>query len=141
MQGTQQPLRRVYHDHEESFRHLFPGAGHSRGSVDYLMAINQTPEILGPLDPRSGRVLYPRQQLCLIDALWASKGGPSGNPSHQPNFLAMGVMSPIVDYQVAIKFRQARMDWRLNMNTTHRMLTEFGYDEGDLAAGDKFIEV
>ncbi len=118
-----------------------PTPGHRFGSVDYLMAINQTPEILGPMDPRSGRVLYPRQQLCLVDALWASKRGPGGNPSHQPNFLAMGVMSPIVDYQVATKFRGARMDWQPNMSTTRRMLTDFGYDEGDLSVGDKFIEI
>jgi len=118
-----------------------PDPGHSEGSVDYLMAINQTPEILGPMDPRSGTVLFPRQQLCLVDALWASKHGPGGNPSHQPNFLAMGVMSPIVDYQVATKFRKARMKWRPNMGTTHRMLTEFGYEKNDLSAGDKFIAV
>jgi len=118
-----------------------PTPGHRFGSVDYLMAINQTPEILGPMDPRSGRVLYPRQQLCLVDALWASKRGPTGSPSHQPNFLAMGVMSPIVDYQVATKFRGARMGWDPNMSTTRRMLTDFGYDEGDLAAGDKFIQI
>ncbi len=118
-----------------------PAPGHNRGSVDYLMAINQTPEILGPMDPRNGRVLYPRQQLCLVDALWASKRGPGGNPSHQPNFLAMGVLSSIVDYQVATKFRGARMDWHPNMSTTRRMLTDFGYDEGDLSAEDKFIEI
>jgi len=117
-----------------------PSPGHQRGSLDYLLAINQTPEVLGKMDKRTGKVLHPRQQLCLIDALWASKGGPGGNPSHQPNFLAMGVMSPIVDYQVATRFRGERMGWDLNMKATRRMLVDFGYNERDLPAGGKIID-
>jgi len=89
----------------------------------------------------AGKVIYPRQQLCLIDAIWASKGGPGGKPSHQPNFLAMGVMSPIVDYQVATKFRGEKMGWEPNMRMTRRMLTDFGYTEDDLPSGGKIIEV
>lgn len=118
-----------------------PRPGHKSGSLDYLIAINRASEILGPMDKRTGKVLYPRQQLCLIDALWASKGGPGGNPTHQPNFLAMGVLSPIVDYQVATKFRGERMGWQPNMKATRRMLTDFGYDESDLPAGGRIIEV
>lgn len=118
-----------------------PGPGHQRGGQDYLMAINQTPEILGPMDPGTGQVIYPRQQLCIVDALWASKGGPGGNPSHQPNFIAMGVFSPIVDYVVATGFRGKRMGWKPNMEATHRMLTEFGYTERDLPAGGDILEI
>lgn len=109
-----------------------PRPGHQSGSEDYLIAINQTPEILGPMDKKTGKVLYPRQQLCLIDALWASQGGPGGNPSHQPNFLAMGVLAPVVDYQVATKFRGEKMGWEPNREMTRRMLAEFGYTEVDL---------
>jgi len=60
-----------------------PRPGHHSGGQDYLMAINQTPEILGLMDQGTGRVLYPRQQLCLVDGLWASKGGhgPDGKRS------------------------------------------------------------
>ena len=118
-----------------------PDPGHQRESQDYLMAINQTTEILGTMNKRTGKVLYPRQQLCFMDALWASKGGPGGNPSHQPNFLAMGVLSPVVDYQMATKFRGERMGWEPNMKMTRRMLTDFGYNEGDLPAGGKIIQV
>ena len=118
-----------------------PSPGHEKGGQDYLIAINRTPEILGEMDKRTRKILFPRQQLCLVDALWASKGGPGGNPTHQPNFLAMGVLSPIVDYQVATKFRGERMGWQPNMKTTHRMLTDFGYDEGDLPAGGKIIQL
>lgn len=118
-----------------------PSPGHRRGSQDYLIAINQTPEILGPMDPRTGKVIYPRQQLCIVDALWASKGGPGGNPTHQPNFIAVGVLSPIVDYLVATRFRGKRMGWNPNMEATNRMLTDFGYAETDLLAGGKIIEI
>jgi hypothetical protein len=118
-----------------------PRPGHWVRGLDYLIAINQTPEILGPMDRRTGKVLYPRQQLCLVDALWASKRGPRGNPSHQPNFLAMGVLSPIVDYQVATKFRGKRMGWEPNMKATRRMLEDFGYSESDITAGGGIVEV
>ncbi|MDI6753531.1 MAG: DUF362 domain-containing protein [Thermodesulfobacteriota bacterium] len=117
-----------------------PAPGHQEGALDYLLAINQTPEILGQMDKRTGRVVYPRQQLCFIDALWASKGGPGGLPSHQPNFLAMGVFSPVVDYLVATRFRGEKMGWRPNMEATRRFLTDFGYSESDLPAGGKIIE-
>ena len=118
-----------------------PGPGHQGGRMDYLLAINQTPEILGPMDRRTGRVLYPRQQLCLIDALWASKGGPGGAPSHQPNFLAMGVCAPVVDYQVATRFRGERMGWMPKKGPTERILKEFGYSQEDLPDGGRIIEV
>lgn len=118
-----------------------PMPGHTNGAQDYLIAINRTPEILGVMDKQTEKVLFPRQQLCLVDALWASKGGPGGNPTHQPNFLAMGVLSPIVDYQVATKFRSEKMGWQPNMRMAHRMLTDFGYNERDLPFGGKIIEI
>jgi hypothetical protein len=53
----------------------------------------------------------------------------------------MGVLSPVVDYQVATKFRAKRMGWKPNMKATRRMLKEFGYKESDLPEGGKLIEV
>ena len=114
---------------------------HQDEALEYLLAVNQTPEILGPMDPSTGRVLYPRQQLCIIDALWASEGGPGGYPRSQPNFLAMGVLAPVLDYVVATRFRKEKMKWDLNLKATRRMLTEFGYRESDLPAGGKLIEI
>jgi len=114
---------------------------HREGALDYLLAINQTPEIMGPMDKKTGRILFPRQQLCLVDALWASKGGPDGLPSHQPNFLAMGVFSPVVDYVLATRFRGEKMGWAPNKQVTRRFLEEFGYKEGDLPAEGKIIEI
>jgi hypothetical protein len=118
-----------------------PSPGHQSRSFEYLLAINQTQEILGPMDKRTGVVLYPRQQLCIVDALWASKHGPGRNPSHQPNFLAMGVTSPIVDYLMATRFRGEKMGWEPNMKAARRMLTEFGYDESDLPGGGAILEI
>lgn len=116
-----------------------PGPGHHDGGEDYLIAINRTPEILGPMDSKTGRVLFPRQQLCLVDALWASRGGPTGNPTHQPNFLAMGVLSPVLDYQIATQFRGRKMGWQPDMAMTKRMLSEFGYSHKDLPDDGKLI--
>ena len=120
-----------------------PGPGHesAKTALDYLIAINQTPEILGAMDDKTGKVLFPRQQLCLVDALWASETGPQGGPTHQPNFLAMGVFSPAVDYVLATQFRGKRMDWQPNKDATSRMLSDFGYSESDLPNGGKIIEV
>ncbi|KPK85030.1 MAG: hypothetical protein AMJ81_04345 [Phycisphaerae bacterium SM23_33] len=115
-----------------------PGPAHREG-VDYLVGINRTPEILGPMDKKTGKVLYPRQQLCLIDAIWASDPGPGGHPTHQPNFLAMGVLAPVVDYVLATRFRSEKMGWRLNAEATTRMLTSFGYKAEDLPEGGKII--
>jgi hypothetical protein len=110
------------------------------GAFDYLLAINQTTEVLGPMDERTGKVLYPRQQLCLVDALWASEGGGIvRSPTHQTNFLAMGVLSPVVDYLVATKFRGEKMGFQTITETARRMLTDFGFNEGDLPAGGKII--
>ncbi|MFH1351251.1 MAG: hypothetical protein ABII26_09970, partial [Pseudomonadota bacterium] len=61
------------------------------------------------------------------------------NPTHQPNFIAMGVLSPIVDYQMATRFRGEKMGWKPNMKAARRMLTEFGYSEDDLPAGGGII--
>jgi hypothetical protein len=111
------------------------------GGTDYLIAINKTKEILGKMDSKSGKVLYPRQQLCFVDALWASEAGPHGGPEAQPNFLAMGVLSPIVDYVLATQFRGKKMNWEPDMAVAQRMLSDFGYSASDLPSGGKIVEV
>lgn len=118
-----------------------PWPAHSGGGLNYVIGINQSREILGSMDKKSGKILFPRQQLCLVDALWASRGGPQGNSTHQTHFLAMGTLSPVVDYQVATHFREARMGWKPNKNAALKMLTEFGYSASDLPAGGRLIEV
>ena len=117
-----------------------PRPGHEKNGLDYLIGINKSAEILGPMDKQTGRIIYPRQQLCFVDALWASKDGPSGNPSHQPNFLGMGVFSPIVDYVLATRFRRDKMGYPLNIDATRQMLSDFGYTEEDLSNGGNIIQ-
>jgi len=118
-----------------------PWPGHRDQALEYLVALNKTEEILGPMDKQTGKILYPRQQLCLVDALWASRPGPGGNPTHQPNFLAMGVMSPIVDYVLATRFRGEKMGWAPNMEALSHFLPAFGYTEADLPNGGKIMEI
>jgi hypothetical protein len=118
-----------------------PSYIHQDEALEYLLAVNMTPQVLGPMDPKTGRVLFPLQQLCIVDALWASEDGPGGNPRSQPNFLAMGVLSPVMDYVLATRFRGDKMGWGINREATRRMLTEFGYQESDLPAGGQIIKV
>jgi hypothetical protein len=115
-----------------------PQPGH-RDGADYLLGINASPAVLGNMD-KSGKVLFPRQQLCVIDALWASKGGPSGLPDAQPNRLFMGVFGPIVDYQVACQFRRDTMNWPVNANVLKRCLADFGFNEAMLPNGGAIID-
>jgi hypothetical protein len=118
-----------------------PRPGHGEGPADYLIGLNKSPEILGAMDPRTGDVLFPRQQLCIIDGLWASDRGPGGNPSAQPNFLAMGTCGPVVDYMTAMRFRKDTMGWSVNEQVAERFLTEFGFSASNLPNGGQLIGV
>ena len=108
--------------------------------TNYLFSINKSEALLGPMDAGTGRIITPRQQLCFIDALWASEGGPSGEPSVRPNRLFMGTFGPAVDYQVATKFRRDTMGWPIGAIITDRFLTEFGYSPIDLPNGGAMID-
>jgi hypothetical protein len=105
---------------------------HADGASEYLMAINKSPLILGELNGAGRKVAFPRQQLCLIDALWASEQGPMCDSSDQPNRLFMGTFAPTLDYVVAHRFRKEIMGWPLNEPLVDRFLTEFGIDPTDL---------
>ena len=52
----------------------------------------------------------------------------------------MGAMSPIVDYQLATKFRGEMMGWQPNREATRRMLLDFGYSESDLPDEGKLMK-
>ena len=117
-----------------------PRPGHAKnGHDDYLIAINKSSQILGKMDS-SGKVQFPRQQLCMIDALWGSESGPGGTSTHQLNRLYMGNMAPVVDYQVATKLRADTMGWRINRDVTERFLTGFGYTADDLPNDGQCID-
>ena len=116
-----------------------PRPAHAEGGTDYLIAINKTPEILGKLDI-DGSVVFPRQQLCFIDALWASLKGPTGLSSAQPNRFFMGSFAPVVDYTVANRFRREVMEWPIDEKVTARFLTDFGLEKEDLLDGGAVID-
>jgi len=109
-------------------------------TANYLIGINKTEAILGQMDSGTGHLLFPRQQLCFIDALWASEGGPSVYPSCRPNRFFMGTFPPIVDYLVAKRFRNGTMGWSINNTVVNRFLSDFGYTEGDLTNGAQMID-
>lgn len=118
-----------------------PGPGHGPGGgADYLIAINKSPEILGAMDPATGNVLYPRQQLCLVDALWASDPGPSTPTDSQPNALLMGVCAPVVDYVGAMRLRKEMMGWTVQERVAERFLTEFGFSAAELDNGGRIVD-
>jgi len=115
-------------------------AHQENGQDDYLIAINKSSEILGKMDSSTGKVLFPRQQLCLIDALWGSESGPGGTSTHQLNRIYMAAMAPVLDYQVATKLREKEMGWRINNEVAGRFLTEFGFTPEDLPNDGQIID-
>ncbi len=84
--------------------------------------------------------MFPRQQLCVLDALWSSKTGPGGPPTHQTNALLMGVFGPAVDYVGAMHLRRDIMGWPVNPTVTRRFLTEFGFTPEDLPNQGEIID-
>jgi hypothetical protein len=111
------------------------------GGADYMIGINRAPEILGPVDPQTGNVIFPRQQLCIVDALWASRPGPGEPSDSQPNVILMGTFPPVVDYLGAMRLRKDVMHWPVNEQITARLLSDFGYSERDLPNGGRIIDV
>jgi hypothetical protein len=110
------------------------------GGADYLIGINKSPFILGDLDPATGNVLFPRQQLCVVDALWGSDPGPGGPPTAQLNSIIMGTSGAVTDYVVATHLRNEIMGWSVNRQVAERMLREFDISPGDLENGGKIID-
>lgn len=103
----------------------------SRYLIPYIVAINKSNAIIG------GNPV--RQQLCLVDSLWASVDGPGGPPSHATGAIVMGTFAPAVDYLTTQKMRQ------LDMGVTpdskiKQFLTEFGYTEDQFSNLD-FVTV
>jgi hypothetical protein len=92
------------------------------GNIDYIFSINKSDAIIGG-EP-------PRQQLCIIDSLWASVSGPSGMPDKETHRLCMGVFAPATDYLTVKEIREDIMGATHDSNIS-RFMTEFGYEESD----------
>jgi len=117
-----------------------PKPAHGKGRTDYLICVNKTPLILGEMDSKKKKIAFPRQQLCIVDALWASEQGPLGLSSAQPNRLFMGTFGPAVDYLLANRFRRDVCSWDINKEVTDRFLTDFGFDPSDLPDGGVIVD-
>jgi len=97
-----------------------------------LIAMNKSEALLGGTPAR--------QQLIIVDSLWAAKDGPSSPITGSPACISMGIFAPITDYLVAKKVREQRMNVTSHDATLlSRMVTEFGYAEAELA--DYWTEV
>lgn len=93
-------------------------------STKGLININKIPEIVG------GNPV--RQQLCIIDSLWAMKRGPSGSADSKPDRLIMGTFAGAVDYCCVKEIREKLMGVTNHQKQViPQYLTAFGYKETD----------
>ncbi len=89
--------------------------------MDYLLSFSQSKAILGGTPVR--------QQLCIIDSLWAKKGGPMGAPDKRLSRLVMGTFSPAVDYATARQIREPLLGAK--HPNLDKLLSAFGYGKND----------
>ena len=99
-------------------------------STTGLLNINKTAELVG------GNPV--RQQLCIIDTLWATKDNNTGLASHKPDRLVMGTFAGAVDYYCAKEIREKLMGvTNHQQNVLSQFLTSFGYAVND----PEYIEI
>lgn len=73
-----------------------------------------------------------RQQLCIVDSLWAAVPGPLSPATHLPARIIMGTFGPAVDIAVVRNIREAIMNASHDNNGINTILTSFGLDEKDI---------
>jgi hypothetical protein len=91
---------------------------HMSGGLNYIIAFNKSEAILGGSPVR--------QQLCVVDSIFANTSGPDGVPNRRPCCLSMGTFGPAVDWLVAKKIREPVMGCK-HPKFLAKILTEFGY--------------
>jgi hypothetical protein len=93
-----------------------------------LIAMNQCEAVIG-----QGTATFPcRQQLCIIDSLWATTG-PAGADLRVPCRIVMGMLPPVVDYLTAKNIREP-MNAPPNAALITSWLTAFGYSTNDIVS-------
>jgi hypothetical protein len=93
-------------------------------NMDDLSAMNQGDPIVGGTPPR--------QQLCIVDSLWAEAIHHGDPPSHRPNTLIMGTFGPVVDYLTVKQVREPVLGSSHNDGLISRFVTDFGYSESEI---------
>jgi hypothetical protein len=79
----------------------------------------------------------PRQQLCVVDSLWAATTGPTDSPDSLQARIIMGTFGPMVDYGVVKKIREPIMKATHNQSAITTIMSSFGYTGTEL----EWIEV
>lgn len=100
------------------------GIGSPAHDFKYLVGISKSNAIIGGTPPR--------QQLCIVDSIFASISGPAAVPNKAPYKLVMGTYGPVVDYLTIKKIRETDMGATHNASIVKKYLTEFGYTENDV---------
>ena len=91
-------------------------------AADYLFKINKSDALIGGTPPR--------QQLCIVDSLFANKTANSA-PDTMPYYLVMGTFAPVVDYLAVKKIREEVLSYSHDSAIIEQYLTEFGYTSKD----------
>lgn len=73
----------------------------------------------------------PRQQLCIVDSIWAEKKGPVDAITHLPCRIVMGIMGPAVDVLTARNIREKLMSASHNETAIETLVSGFGYTESE----------
>lgn len=99
-------------------------------SLNEMIAMNMSDAILGGTPTR--------QQLCIVDSIWAMKDGPTGNHLVSNHRLAMSTFGPVLDYLVATRIREPvdimdmnnypNSSYHINHEALDTILESFGYD-------------
>jgi len=97
--------------------------------IEELINENKSDAILGG-DPV-------RQQLCIVDSLWAAKTGPLDPATHLPARIIMGTFGPAVDIAVVRNVREKIMNASHDNDGIKTILTSFGLEEKNI----EWIEV
>ena len=95
---------------------------YTQGSGTDIVALNKTNAIVGG-DPV-------RQQLCIMDSIWAMKSGPIGSVTHAPHTIVMGTFGGAVDYLTTKKIREEEMSWTSDHpDDIDLHITGYGYSD------------
>ena len=90
---------------------------------NYVFTISKSDAIIGG-NPA-------RQQLCVVDSLWANKPENTGKPDYMPCYLVMGTFGPAVDYITIKKIREGVMGATHTPSLVSQYMTQFGYTTAD----------
>jgi hypothetical protein len=89
---------------------------------NYLFTINKSDALVGGTPPR--------QQLCIVDSLFAMKTYNS-SPDTMPYYLVMGTFAPAVDYLTIKKVREEVLKYSHDSTIVDSYLPTFGYAAKD----------